>query len=163
VLESPRYLKARPKPDGEGNVGYPQFLVALLSARSWYLQDALSEFAALAEVDQQEVKNWQKRGKVAYYYYEMLDKLPFGERPREEMNWTELAITLLRQYFAANPVQPDVEIAREMSKRLGRRVSQHAIHVKASELGLLHGVRRVGRRLRRPVKTETLSGDLSKT
>lgn len=147
ILESPRYEKWRPKPDADGNIPYPKFLFTLLAARNWYVQDALVEFADLAEVDQREVKNWPKRGKVSHYYYDMLDKLPFGERPRIEMTWDDVSTEMLRGYFSVNPVNPDVEIAKEMSQRLGRRVSQHAVHVKAGELGLLRNVRRVGRRL----------------
>ncbi len=125
------------------------FLIGLLAARDWEYVTALYDFIRLAELDTMEVTHWRKRTKVAYYYYKLLFSLPLGDTPRPDfVVWTELEVTMLRGYYATNPVLPDNEIAKDMTKRLGAEVSQRAVHAKAHKLGLLTNVTRVGRRLK---------------
>lgn len=135
-----------PTPDGKGNIPFPAFLVALLAARNWQVQNIYHEFAQLAEVDQQTVVHWRERGKVPYHYYTLINRLPFGKHRRIEMEWTNDSIKLLREYFAADYVLSDMEIAKAMAYRLGRPVSTHAVHCKALKLGLLKNIKRASRR-----------------
>jgi hypothetical protein len=149
VLESERYAKYRVTPDAEGYIPFHTFLVGLLAARDWEIRLAHKEFAELAGVSQQDVVDWRKRGKVPHYYYKMLDKLPFGGiSESENLSWNEEEVAMLLEYYGQKSVLPDGEIAAEMSRRLGRRVSGRAVHSKAHKLGLLTNVTRAGRRLK---------------
>jgi hypothetical protein len=128
------------RPDKNGNVPYSAFLIALLAARNWRIQDAQLEFAQLADIEQQTVAHWCERGKVPYEYYKLIADLPFSKVRRQTFDWTPEAVEMLRRYFPADKAISNAakkEIAKEMTRRLGRHLTGHAVHCKAGDLGLL--------------------------
>lgn len=151
MLEGARYEKHKVKPDADGYIPYPAFLIGLLANQNWETRFVLKEFIAYANVSQQEVIGWRERGKVPYYYYEMLDKLPFGTRNTDPVEWTDEMIEMLKEYYSRTPVPQDRDIAEDMNRRLGRAdhpLSHLSVHSKAWRLGLLTGIKRAGRRLK---------------